>query len=111
MSFSRWCAGGGMRTLSIDPDALAALRRRAWPGNIRELRNVLDHASLFADDGVIRVAHLPAPPALSGPVLEAAGGAGDDALTQFAGTRSELAASLGISERTLYRRLRQRGTL
>ncbi|MCE3604315.1 sigma 54-interacting transcriptional regulator [Massilia sp. P8910] len=102
-------AGGGMRTLSIDPEALAALRRRAWPGNIRELRNVLDHASLFADDGVIRVAHLPAAPALSGPVPKAAGGAPDDVPSQFAGTRSELAASLGISERTLYRRLKRQG--
>ncbi|MDQ1811689.1 sigma 54-interacting transcriptional regulator [Massilia sp. CCM 9210] len=102
-------AGGGTRALSIDPDALAVLQRLAWPGNIRELRNVLERASLFADDGVIRVAHLPEAPALPGPTPRAADGALDGVLSQFAGTRSELAASLGISERTLYRRLKQQG--
>jgi transcriptional regulator of acetoin/glycerol metabolism len=30
-----------------------------WPGNIRELRNAIDRARLFADDGVIGLAHLP----------------------------------------------------
>ncbi|MDQ1919336.1 sigma-54 interaction domain-containing protein [Massilia pseudoviolaceinigra] len=106
-------AGGGTRALSIDPEALAVLQRLAWPGNIRELRNVLDRASLFADDGVIRVGHLPAAPALTGPAPKAAGGALelDSGLARFAGTRSELAASLGISERTLYRRLKQQGKL
>ncbi|NHZ33506.1 sigma-54 interaction domain-containing protein [Massilia rubra] len=102
-----------MRTVSIDAAALAQLERRAWPGNIRELRNVLERASLFADDGVIRVAHLPPAPMQSVPAPKAgAGTAADalaDALTGFAGTRSELAAYLGISERTLYRRLKRQG--
>ncbi|MDQ1829268.1 sigma-54 interaction domain-containing protein [Massilia scottii] len=112
-------AGGGTRALSIDPDALAVLQRLAWPGNIRELRNVLERAGLFADDGVIRVAHLPAAPVLSGLAPndsdDKPGGPSGDALgdapARFAGTRSELAASLGISERTLYRRLKQQGKL
>ncbi|ATQ79044.1 Fis family transcriptional regulator [Massilia violaceinigra] len=102
-------AGGGTRALNIDPEALAVLQRLAWPGNIRELRNVLDRASLFADDGVIRVAHLPVAPSVPGLAPTIAGGAQDEALSQFAGTRSELAAALGISERTLYRRLKQQG--
>ncbi|NHZ82694.1 PAS domain-containing protein [Massilia sp. CCM 8695] len=102
-------AAGGMRALNIDPDALAELQRRPWPGNIRELRNVLDRASLFADDGVIRVAHLPEAPALPGPTPKTGGSALDGAPSHVAGTRSELAASLGISERTLYRRLKQQG--
>ena len=40
--------------------ALACLDAYAWPGNIRELRNVLERACLFADDGTIRIEHLPA---------------------------------------------------
>jgi transcriptional regulator with PAS, ATPase and Fis domain len=45
--------------LVVEPAALAALQAHDWPGNIRELRNVLDRARLFADDGTVRVEHLP----------------------------------------------------
>lgn len=104
----------GERRLVIDTEALASLERYGWPGNIRELRNVLDRASLFADDGVIRNSHLPpaitAPAALPGVPLAA----GDQrslaqTVAAFKGTRSELAKYLRISERTLYRRLREQG--
>ena len=33
----------------LEPDAQALLARHAWPGNIRELRNVLERATLLAD--------------------------------------------------------------
>jgi transcriptional regulator with GAF, ATPase, and Fis domain len=52
-------AGTGKRRLTIEAEALTQLQRHSWPGNIRELRNVLERASLFADDGVIRSTHLP----------------------------------------------------
>jgi transcriptional regulator with PAS, ATPase and Fis domain len=102
----------GQRRLTIEPQALLQLQLRAWPGNIRELRNVLERARLFADDGVIRCAHLPsalgqlAPP--SAPMAAIPAGA-PQAIAAFAGTRSELANALGISERTLYRRLKKQG--
>ncbi|NHZ94338.1 sigma-54-dependent Fis family transcriptional regulator [Massilia sp. CCM 8734] len=98
-----------MRTVSIDAAALAQLQRHAWPGNIRELRNVLERASLFADDGVIRVAHLP-PAGQFGGVANSSKSQSavlSDAMLNSAGTRSELAEYLGISERTLYRRLKE----
>nr|WP_280529140.1 sigma 54-interacting transcriptional regulator [Burkholderia perseverans] len=103
----------GARAHVLHETARACLDAYAWPGNIRELRNVLERACLFADDGVIRVEHLPdalrAPPA-----DEAARGApDDDTLRQvartFRGTRKALAARLGMSERTLYRRMRALG--
>jgi len=98
----------GKRQLTIEAQALAQLQQRNWPGNIRELRNVLERARLFADDGVIRVANLPALPQLvaTAPV---AGTTLAHVMATFTGTRSELAASLGISERTLYRRLKEQG--
>jgi transcriptional regulator with PAS, ATPase and Fis domain len=104
----------GQRRLTIEPQALLQLQLRAWPGNIRELRNVLDRARLFADDGVIRCAHLPsalgqpAPAALSIDT-NPSGASLPEAIATFAGTRSELATELGISERTLYRRLKKQG--
>ena len=37
----------------LDRDALALLAQHAWPGNIRELRNVLERAALLSDDLVL----------------------------------------------------------
>ena len=42
--------GAGKRRLTIDAEALARLQQYPWPGNIRELRNALERASLFADE-------------------------------------------------------------
>jgi DNA-binding NtrC family response regulator len=39
--------------VQISDNARAALRNYSWPGNIRELRNVLERAVLLSDDGVI----------------------------------------------------------
>jgi transcriptional regulator with PAS, ATPase and Fis domain len=108
------------RKFSVEPDALAKLHAWSWPGNIRELRNVLDRACLLADDGVIRIEHLPhdmvaGMPAHreseTGPTsLSARGELTDRELVRlvegFSGTRGALAAYLGMSERTLYRRLK-----
>ena len=96
-------------------DALKHLGLHPFPGNIRELRNILERARLFADDGLIRPEHLPddiGPPIAPG----ATRGRGHSdlselaqALEQFQGPRSELARHLGMSERTLYRRLKALG--
>jgi transcriptional regulator with PAS, ATPase and Fis domain len=107
------------RKALISPDALALLRAYSWPGNIRELRNVLERASLLADDGVIRPLQLPEAlrRAVISPIDQpsAAGFAlsrkvSDAELARVAAQsgskRSELAERLGMSERTLYRRLK-----
>ncbi len=44
----------------VDDDALVALAAYSWPGNIRELENVLERTILFAEGTTIRVADLPA---------------------------------------------------
>ena len=120
--------------LAVEPAALAKLQAHAWPGNVRELRNALERARLYADDGVIRAEHLPdtaspaAPPSvpssssapLSPPLAQTVPAlAGRRAVLDAAewrrlvdaapGTRRELAARLGLSERTLYRRLKALG--
>ena len=43
----------------LTDDAMASLRRYAWPGNIRELENVMERAVLFAEGGVITRDELP----------------------------------------------------
>jgi transcriptional regulator with PAS, ATPase and Fis domain len=101
----------------VDPQALELLCLYTYPGNIRELRNILERARLFADDGTIRAKDLPAE--LHGEPQgkrSALSRRGVDqmeqlahALAVFQGSRSELAQALGLSERTLYRRLRALG--
>ena len=116
--------GGNTRApIAVETRSMAKLQAYHWPGNIRELRNVLDRARLFADDGVIREACLPddfggevvrgvasAPANTPSPFR---GKASDQELksmaSTFAGTRRQLASELGLSERTLYRRLKELG--
>ncbi len=45
----------------LDPATLAELRRRPWHGNVRELRNVIEHALIVAREGLILPEHLPPP--------------------------------------------------
>ncbi len=47
----------GLPARSVSPEALALLMRQAWPGNIRELRNVLEQAALMTDDLVLEPHH------------------------------------------------------
>lgn len=50
----------GMNITDVTPRALQALIDYDWPGNIRELRNVIERAMLFCDDACIDLEHLPA---------------------------------------------------
>lgn len=105
----------GKPAASLTDAALQRLALHTFPGNIRELRNILERARLFADDGLIRPEHLPED---VGPQIATGANKGRarsdlsdlaQALEQFQGPRSELARHLGMSERTLYRRLKALG--
>lgn len=50
----------GLNILDVTPRAMELLINHNWPGNIRELRNVIERAMLFCDDAAIDVFHLPA---------------------------------------------------
>lgn len=106
----------GPQAPRVDPQAMHWLNLHTYPGNIRELRNILERARLFADDGVIRAEHLPddvkpdnATAGQSQRRKKEHLGQLAQALQAFEGSRSELAQQLGMSERTLYRRLRELG--
>jgi transcriptional regulator with PAS, ATPase and Fis domain len=114
--------GPSKHRISVEPAAMARLQAYDWPGNIRELRNVLERARLFADDGIVRPEHLPEtiaaamPPAAPAPAASATlpRAVADDAelkrlVTITKLTRRELAQHLGLSERTMYRRLKALG--
>ena len=114
------------RRLTLAPEALQLLQVQDYPGNVRELRNLLERAALLCDGQVLEAGHVrealqsgrrpPArasasaatpPPAASLASLEKA--ALQQALATHQGSRAELAARLGISERSLYRRLKGLG--
>jgi two-component system, NtrC family, response regulator AtoC len=50
---------GEPRVPAIAPEAMAMLERYSWPGNIRELRNVIERAVLLCAGGPISLEHLP----------------------------------------------------
>ncbi len=108
---------GPGRAYSLSDAARARLQAYDYPGNIRELRNIIERAMLMADGDTLLPEHLP--PELAGTDAYA-GTPGVDAivpleiaeqrylqwaLARHGGDRKSLARQLGISERTLYRKL------
>ncbi|MFA5083739.1 MAG: sigma 54-interacting transcriptional regulator [Hydrogenophilaceae bacterium] len=104
------------RPLKLAPAACERLAGYPFPGNIRELRNILERAVLLVDGDTIGAEHLPedmtpmpaAPESQGGEVVpldQAERRYVRWALEQKGGDKKALAQALGISERTLYRRL------
>ncbi len=109
------------RTLRLNPAALLWLQTYPFPGNVRELRNLLERAALLCDGEEIDARHFPMPvtpiaPGKPRPTplarltpLTSGNKLSDADLRQisqaFQGNRKALANYLGLSERTLYRRL------
>jgi transcriptional regulator of acetoin/glycerol metabolism len=103
----------GGRTLT--PAALQRLMSHPWPGNLRELRNVLDYAGSLCADGVIDLDDLPELQAgrlavRADPVLTASDD-GPEALLQALRAAhwnvSAVARAMGLSRMTLYRRMKR----
>ncbi len=111
----------------LSPDALSWLRAYAWPGNIRELRNVMERALLLCTGDEIRLQDLPteklkrgssaAAPA-AGPTTppplwtvqmarEAERQAIIEALARCAGNQTRAAELLGIPRRTFCTRMKE----
>ena len=114
------------RRLLFGPAALEQLAAHPWRGNVRELRNVVERAALLCDGARIEAAQVRQALAADA-VLPPAGAPRvhahvrprsprehelerlQAALREHSGSRADLARSLGISERSLYRRLREIG--
>jgi DNA-binding NtrC family response regulator len=104
---------GNVPWTRVTPAAQAAIGAHAWPGNIRELRNVIERAVLLSDGGPIDVVHLQ----LQQTAGQDPGGALPAALEQLErdrivaalaqthGNQTEAAKLLGIARRTLVNRL------
>ncbi len=52
---------GSSGDVRLDPATIVELRRRPWYGNVRELRNAIEHALVLARTGAVLPSHLPEP--------------------------------------------------
>ena len=135
------------RPLALASGALALLQAQDYPGNVRELRNLLERAALLCDGDTLQAGHVqqalqsgrrpvvstdaltavavpasapdvgtakvpqpgvpPATPSFSLHALEQQ--ALRDVLASHTGSRAELAVRLGLSERSLYRKIKALG--
>lgn len=114
------------RKLAVSDSAMAALQAHNYPGNVRELRNLLERSTLLCDGDTLEAHHVtqallsgrhghssttPVTVAAATPVASpcslksVAKAALQSMADQHIGSRAELAAQLGISERSLYRKL------
>jgi transcriptional regulator with PAS, ATPase and Fis domain len=115
-------SGQGQTHCHLDKSAIQKLKHYAFPGNVRELRNLLQRALLRCRDGLIGADDLafqqdtpppvvPTPRAKrTDPTLKSA--EKDyirDLLARHNGHRRTVADLLGVSERTLYRKLTRHG--
>jgi len=95
---------------TLGPATLQELRRRPWYGNVRELRNVMEHGVILARGGVVLPEHLPPPVAPSGPSSEltvsslAVSSAGTASLVEALRRWAEEQLQLGPTD-DLYQRL------
>jgi DNA-binding NtrC family response regulator len=104
----------------VAPDAMASLVAYDFPGNVRELENLLERAFALGANDTITIADLPS-------LKSHAGGAAPNhnpsnrsledferdliasALQTHGNDKARAAEALGLSERTLYRRLKKLG--
>jgi len=108
LEYARQLGFGDAPVLSTS--ALDALKRHRWPGNIRELRNVIERAVLLSAGGSIRLEHLPFTddePAVEGEddLWRSERRRIMDALAKCSGNQTRAAKTLGISRRTLVSRM------
>jgi transcriptional regulator with PAS, ATPase and Fis domain len=114
------------RVTEIDAEVLELFQRYNWPGNARELRNVLERAVILCGEGTITARHLSAgfaglpalaPAEAADTLVLRAGVTVEQAerqlilltLAQTGHNRTRAAGLLGLSVKTLFNKLRQYG--
>jgi DNA-binding NtrC family response regulator len=113
-----YCKKNGRARLNVSGEALSKLCEYSFPGNVRELENVIERAAVLCRSDVIGISDLPeaianaaapAPSALSFPIgtplAEVEHRLIRETMKHTSGDKSLAAQLLGISTRTIYRKL------
>jgi DNA-binding NtrC family response regulator len=126
---ARYVSRRGLTQSTIAQEAFDVLQNHTWPGNIRELANMIERATILAGDGPIQSEHLPTqlPPMaktqpsaanpLSGPHFQVPDGNPtlrdiemryiQAVLEKHSGNKPAASRELGISLKTLYNKINQ----
>ncbi|WP_226502629.1 sigma-54-dependent Fis family transcriptional regulator [Pseudomonas sp. MWU16-30317] len=109
------------QTAGFDSHVMALFERHPWPGNLRQLSNVIQVALALADGELIGTAHLPEDffadlevcnhsgvtvKTADSPAVSGSYGNLNELLQACGGNISQLAKHLGVSRNTVYKRLR-----
>ena len=113
----------GKAIAAVKPDFYTALEAHDWPGNVRQLRNIVESAVLLSPGGVLSAASVNVPssqaraaaPVLPGALAIPAGmtleqlerAVLEAKLVQNAGNRTLTADQLGLSRRTIQRKIKE----
>ncbi len=106
----------GKTIRGVTPEAMERLTRYSWPGNIRELKNAMEHAVVVARDEWITATDLPIPRDARSGGHEPSNGWSiqeleerreiSEALKQALGNQTRAASILGISRMTLWKKVK-----
>ena len=105
---------------SASPNVLKILMQYDFPGNVRELENIIEHCFVMCQDSVIDISclpddivssvsntHQPAEHTGENPLSNAEAGTIYAALHKFKGHRAKTAAHLGVDKTTLWRKMKK----
>lgn len=107
------CAAAGRNIPEVTPEAMELLKQQPWPGNIRQLSNIVERTLLVTTGDVLDARHFQAHGLMPDDKTGASVGrlksaekiAIENALTDSGGNLTRAAAMLGITRQTLYRRM------
>ena len=115
----QFCEENGQSPIKIDPTTLILLKKYRWPGNIRELGNIVERSCLMCQGDTMLPSHLffdeelyskdKGVPRLSGTIYEMEKELIMQTLEEVNGNKTKAADSLGISIRTLRNKLNEYG--
>jgi DNA-binding NtrC family response regulator len=108
---------------TVAPEAMEAMRSYGWPGNIRELVNVLERAQILAEGNTITLDDLPENLVKSVPLNRTSSASAEGphnleamerrhvqfVLNEMKGNKVHTAQALGVSRRSLYRLIEKHG--
>lgn len=119
----RFNARRGTRVQGVSSEVMEILMRHPFPGNVRELENIIEYCFVLCHNGLIDLRHLPdelkpdsvpspaarQPSSATTPLQRSEAEAIRLALSRNQGNRDATAAELGVSRTTLWRKMKRHG--